>query len=63
MLRFEARECGMHRSNTIHRVSVGVLVAFMLSGGVLGAGFNPFDLATCTARGGKVVSRNDSGDT
>lgn len=53
----------MHRSNTVRRVTAGVLVAFTLSGGVLGAGFNPFDLATCTARGGKVVSRNDSGDT
>ena len=59
----EEKERGMNRSNTIRLVTVGVLVAFTLSGGVLGAGFNPFDLATCTARGGKVVSRNDSGDT
>ena len=53
----------MYRSKSTRRLGVVVLLAFMLSGGVLGAGFNLFDLATCTARSGKVVSRNDSGDT
>jgi hypothetical protein len=53
----------MYRSNTTLRVCIVVLFTFMLSGGALGAGFNLFDLATCRARGGKVVSRNDSGDT
>ena len=53
----------MYRSNTTLRVGIVVLFTFMLSGGALGAGLNLFDLATCRARGGKVVSRNDSGDT
>jgi hypothetical protein len=53
----------MSRSNTIRRLGVVVLFAFMLSGGAFGAGFNLFDLATCTARGGKVVGRNDPGGT
>ena len=63
MLMFEKKECGMYRSNTRRRVGFVVLFAFMLSSGVLGAGFNLFDLATCTARGGKVVGRNNPGDT
>jgi hypothetical protein len=59
----EEKERGMNRSNTIRLVTVGVLVAFTLSGGVFGTGFNLFDLATCTARGGEVADRNDPGGT
>ena len=53
----------MYRSKTTLRVAIVVLFAFMLFGGAFGTGVNLLDLATCTARGGKVVSRNDSGDT
>jgi len=53
----------MYRSKATLRVAIVVLFTFMLFGWALGAGFNLFDLATCRARGGKVVSRNDSGDT
>jgi hypothetical protein len=53
----------MYRSKTTLRVAIVVLFTFMLFGGAFGAGFNLFDLATCRARGGKVVSRIDSGDT
>ena len=60
---FEEKERGMYRSPTIRRLGLVVLFAFVLSGGVFGAGFNLFDLATCTARGGKVVGRNNPGDT
>jgi hypothetical protein len=53
----------MNRSPTIRRLVLLVLSAFVLSGGVFGAGFNLFDLATCTARGGKVAGRFDPGGT
>jgi hypothetical protein len=53
----------MYRSNTTRRVGIVVLFTFMLSGGALGAWFNLFDLATCTARGGEIAVRNDPGDT
>ena len=60
---FQEKERGMNRSPTIRRLSLVVLFAFVLSGGVFGTGFNLFDLATCTARGGKVAGRNDPGGT
>jgi hypothetical protein len=60
---FEEKERGMHRSPTIRRLGFVVLFAFVLSGGVFGTGFNLFDLATCTARGGKVAGRYDPGGT
>ena len=63
MLMFKKKEGGMFSSNTRRRVGLMVLLAFMLSSGFLGAGFHLFDLATCTARGGKVVGRNNPGDT
>lgn len=53
----------MNRSPTIRRLGLVVLLVFVLSGGVFGTGFNLFDLATCTARGGEVAGRNDPGGT
>jgi hypothetical protein len=60
---FEEKERGMNRSPTIRRLGLVVLFVFVLSGGVFGTGFNLFDLATCTARGGEVAGRNDPGGT
>jgi len=60
---FQEKERGMNRSPTMRRLGLLVLSAFVLSGGVFGTGFNLFDLATCTARGGKVAGRNDPGGT
>ena len=60
---FEEKEDGMYRSKTTLRVAIVALFTFMLLGGAFGVGVNLFDLATCRARGGNVVSRNDSGDT
>jgi hypothetical protein len=60
---FQEKERGMNRSLTILPLGLVVLFAFVLSGGVFGAGFNLFDLATCTVRGGKVAGRFDPGGT
>ena len=60
---FEEKERGMNRSLTIRRLGLVVLFVFVLSGGVFGTGFNLFDLASCTARGGEVAGRFDPGGT
>jgi hypothetical protein len=53
----------MSRYNNKRRLAVvGVFVIFIIVIGTWGVWFSPFDLATCTARGGRVVGNYGSGD-
>jgi hypothetical protein len=46
-----------------HRVAVvGAFLVLIIIIGTWGVWFSPFDLATCTARGGRVVGDYGSGD-